>query len=122
MPFDGIVTGAIVHELNEKIAGGRINKIYQPTKTEVVITVRNNRQNYSLLLSIHPSYARLHLTEDTFRNPQEPPMFCMLLRKHVGGAIIEEIKQHDLERVVLFQLRAIDEIGDAINKTIMVVL
>src|SRR5690625_407327 len=120
MPFDGIVTRAITEELTEKLIGGRINKIYQPTKTELVMTVRNNRKNYSLLLSIHPSYARFHLTDDAYRNPGEPPMFCMLLRKHLSGAIIEAIDQHDLERIVTFRFRAINEIGDAISKIIVV--
>ncbi len=120
MPFDGIVTRAVVNELNEIITGGRINKIYQPTNTEVVITVRNNRQNHTLLLSIHPSYARLHLIEDTYRNPDEPPMFCMILRKHLAGAVVEEIEQFDLERVVTFRFRAIDEIGDAVSKTLII--
>ena len=120
MPFDGIVTGAIVQELNENVVGGRINKIYQPTNSEIIFTIRNNRQNHSLLLSIHPSYARLHLTEDTYRNPDEPPMFCMLLRKHLGGAIILDIEQYDMERIVIFRFRAIDEIGDAVPKTLRI--
>src|SRR5690625_1123690 len=120
MPFDGIVTRAIIQELNETLLGGRINKIYQPTNTEVVMTVRNNRQNHTLLFSIHPSYARLHLTEDTYRNPKEPPMFCMLLRKHLSGAIFEGIEQHDLERIITFEFRARNEIGDAVPKTLMV--
>lgn len=119
MPFDGIVTRAVTKELQEQLIGGRINKIYQPTKTEVVITVRNQRKNYTLLLSIHPSYARFHLTDDTYRNPDEPPMFCMLLRKHIAGAIIEEIEQIDLERIVSIQCRGIDEIGDNVSKTLM---
>src|SRR5690625_4552314 len=120
MPFDGIVTRAITEELNEEIVGGRINKIYQPTNTELVITVRNNRKNYTLLLSIHPSYARFHLTDDSYRNPGEPPMFCMLLRKHIGGAIIESIEQYDLERIVTFRFRAINEIGDQVSKRLIV--
>jgi len=120
MPFDGIVIRAITEELNEQITGGRINKIYQPTNTELVITVRNNRKNYSLLLSIHPSYARFHLTDDTYRNPGEPPMFCMLLRKHIGGAIIESIEQYDLERIVTFRFRAMNEIGDQVSKRLIV--
>src|SRR5690625_2249593 len=119
MPFDGIVTRAVTKELQEQLIGGRINKIYQPTKTEVVITVRNQRKNYTLLLSIYPSYARFHLTDDTYRNPDEPPMFCMLLRKHIAGAIIEEIEQIDLERIVSIQCRGIDEIGDNVSKTLM---
>lgn len=120
MPFDGIVTRAVTNELQQDIVGGRINKIYQPTKTEVVLTIRNNRKNYSLLLSIHPSYARFHLTKDTYRNPDEPPMFCMLLRKHLSGAIIEEITQTDLERVVTIEFRGVDEIGVHVNKTLVI--
>src|SRR5690625_1967209 len=120
MPFEGFVIRAITEELNEQITGGRINKIYQPTNTELVITVRNNRKNYSLLLSIHPSYARFHLTDDTYRNPGEPPMFCMLLRKHIGGAIIESIEQYDLERIVTFRFRAMNAIGDQVSKRLIV--
>lgn len=119
MPFDGIVTRAITNELHKKIVGGRINKIYQPTNTEVVLTIRNKRENHSLLLSIHPSYARFHLTEDIYRNPDEPPMFCMLLRKHLGGAIIEDIVQTDLERIVSIEVRGLNEIGDQENKTLV---
>lgn len=120
MPFDGIVTNAITNELQTKLVGGRINKIYQPTNSELILTVRNNRKNHSLLLSIHPSYARFHLTEDTYKNPNEPPMFCMLLRKHLSGAIVENIEQYEMERIVSFQFRALNEIGDAVSKTLMV--
>lgn len=116
MPFDGIVTYAITNELKSSLVGGRINKIHQPTKSELVITVRNNRKNYSLLLSIHPTYARIHLTKDTYQNPSEPPMFCMLLRKHLAGAIIEQIEQNDLERIVSFHCRTMNEIGDQETK------
>lgn len=119
MPFDGIVTKAVTNELNEKIVGGRINKIYQPTKTEIVLTVRHERENFSLLLSIHPAYARFHLTEDVYRNPDEPPMFCMLLRKHLAGAIIEDIIQTDLERIVTIKFRGLNEIGDQESKTLV---
>lgn len=118
MPFDGIVTYAITNELKTALIGGRINKIYQPTKTELVITVRNNRKNHSLLLSIHPTYARIHLTEDTYRNPDEPPMFCMLLRKHLTGAIIEDLEQVDLERIISLKCRAMNEIGDRETKVL----
>lgn len=119
MPFDGIVTKAVTNELHEKIVGGRINKIYQPTKTEIVLTIRHKRENFSLLLSIHPAYARFHLTEDIYRNPDEPPMFCMLLRKHLAGAIIEDINQTDLERIVSIEVRGLNEIGDQERKTLV---
>src|SRR5690625_2247077 len=112
MAYDGIVTKAVIEELNETIVPGRINRIHQPSDNEITMTIRANRKNYSLLFSVHPSYARLHLTNDEFQNPQQPPMFCMLLRKHLNGAIIEEIKQDGLERIIKLKCRARDEIGD----------
>src|SRR5690625_3676348 len=122
MPFDGIVTKSVVEELREKIVQGRISKIHQPTDTELVITIRNQRKNHTLLLSIHPTYARFHLTADKYQNPQEPPMFCMLLRKHLSGAIVESIEQNTLERVITFQVRSVDEIGDASSKSLVLEL
>src|SRR5699024_7553301 len=70
-------------------------------------------------MSIHPTYARMHLTEDTYQNPKEPPMFCMVLRKHLSGAILEEVKQIGMERIVLFKFRARNEIGDISYKTLI---
>lgn len=122
MPFDGIVTKSVVEELQEKVVKGRISKIHQPTDTELVITIRNQRKNHTLLLSIHPTYARFHLTDDKYQNPQEAPMFCMLLRKHLSGAIIESIAQTGLERVITFNVRSIDEIGDSSNKSLVLEL
>lgn len=122
VPFDGIVTKAVTDELKEILEQGRINKIYQPTPTELVFTVRSKRKNHSLLLSIHPTYARFHLTEDKYDNPQEAPMFCMVLRKHLSGAIIETIEQDSLERIITFNVRTIDEIGDSANKTLILEL
>ena len=119
MPFDGIVTKAITIELRKQLLGGRVSKIYQPTDTELIFTIRNKRRNFTLLLSIHPSYSRLHLTEASFQNPEEPPMFCMHLRKHLQGAILANIEQLDLERIVTFRFRALNEIGDAVSKTLI---
>lgn len=122
MPFDGIVTKAITNELQAKLISGRINKITQPTATEVVLTIRNNRKNHHVLFSIHPSYARFHLTNDTYQNPAEPPMFCMLLRKHLSGAIIESIEQNNLERIISFRFKARDEIGDVVTRVLIMEL
>lgn len=112
MPFDGIVTRAVTNELQQALIGGRIDKIYEPTDSELVLTIRNNRQNHTLLISIHPSYARIHITEEEFMNPAEPPMFCMTLRKHLIGARIERIEQLELERIITIEARGRDEIGD----------
>ncbi|KHE71517.1 NFACT family protein [Halobacillus sp. BBL2006] len=120
MSFDGIVTRAITNELNEKIQSGRIMKIYQPTDTELIFTVRAQRKNHTLLLSAHSSYARFHLTEDQYSNPKEPPMLCMLLRKHLVGGFVENIEQEDMERIVKFRVRTRNEIGDETVKTLII--
>ncbi|MFQ3543393.1 NFACT RNA binding domain-containing protein [Halobacillus rhizosphaerae] len=120
MSFDGIVTRAITHELNEKLTSGRVMKIYQPTDTELVFTVRKHREKQTLLLSSHPSYARIHLTEDQYHNPKEPPMLCMLLRKHLIGGFIESIEQVSMERIVKLKVRSRNEIGDETTKTLMI--
>lgn len=120
MPFDGIVSKAVHEELQNKIVNGRITQIHQPTDTEIVFTVRKNRKNYRWLISIHPTYARFHLTEDTFQNPKEPPLFCMVLRKHLRGAIIQSLTQEGLERVVTLKVDAIDEIGDKSSRYLVI--
>ncbi|MFD2925465.1 Rqc2 family fibronectin-binding protein [Halobacillus naozhouensis] len=120
MSFDGIVTRAITHEINEEVKTGRIVKIYQPTETELVFTIRKNRTNHTLLLSAHPSYARFHLTNDQYHNPKEPPMLCMLLRKHLVGGFLEKVEQVSMERIVKFQIRSRNEIGDETMKTLII--
>lgn len=122
MPFDGIVTKAAVTELNENIVSGRISKIYQPTTSEIVLAIRSNRKTYNLVISTHPSYARFHLTNEKYINPQEAPMFCMVLRKHLAGSVIEDIEQKGLERIITFKLRSVDEIGDTAIKYLVLEL
>lgn len=117
MPFDGIVTRAVTEELQEELLPGKVTKIFQPTNTELLFTIHSQGKNHSLLFSIHPTYARFHITKDTYQNPQEPPMFCMLLRKHLSGAILEEITQYELERIITFRIKARNEIGDVTYKT-----
>lgn len=119
MPFDGIVTRATVEELKEKIVPGKISKIYQPTETELLFSVRSKGENHSLLLSIHPTYARFHLTEDIYQNPKEPPMFCMVLRKHLTSAQLEDIQQYGMERIVTFTFQTRNEIGDESKKMLV---
>ncbi len=85
MAFDGLVIAALTHELNEALAGGRINKIYQPEADELILTVKNNRTNYRLLISASASLPLIYLTGETKSNPMTAPNFCMLLRKHLSG-------------------------------------
>ncbi|MGM0835624.1 MAG: Rqc2 family fibronectin-binding protein [Bacillota bacterium] len=120
MSFDGIFTYAMVRELKERLESGRITKIYQPYKNELVLTIRSGRSNHKLLISAHPSYARIHLTEESYDNPSEPPMFCMLLRKHLEGSIITDIHQIGMDRIIVFDVKARNEIGDVSYKQIIV--
>lgn len=120
MAFDGIVTRAITNELAEKLENGRITKIYQPTEHDLVINVRNKGKNENLLISIHPNYARVHFTDEKLLNPKEPPMFCMVLRKHLTSGIIEKVEQINLERIIHISIKSHDEIGDVKFKKLII--
>ncbi|MBA9087000.1 putative ribosome quality control (RQC) complex YloA/Tae2 family protein [Fontibacillus solani] len=121
MALDGIVTRSIVHEL-QICVGGRINKIHQPTSNDLVIQLRSNGGNHRLLLSANPTYPRVHFTEQSYPNPLEAPMFCMLLRKHCEGGTIEAVSQVGMERIIHFDIRQRDELGDVSLKRIVVEL
>ena len=89
MPMDGLTLGFIAEELNSLLAGGRIDRVAQPERDELILTVRNNGRNMQLLISASADCARAHITAFKKNNPLEPPMLCMLMRKHiVGGRLI----------------------------------
>lgn len=90
MAFDGIVTTAVTEELKEKLIGGKIDKIYQPSPDELFINIHCGREKYRLYLSANTNHAGVYLTEEKSANPQNPPGFCMLLRKHLQSARIRE--------------------------------
>lgn len=116
MPIDGVVTRNIVFELNQKLMNGRIDKISQPEVDEIIITIRNNGQNFKLLLSSSPNYPRVHLTEVQKPNPINAPMFCMVLRKYLSGGRIVRIEQHKLDRIIKIYIECYDELGTLSNK------
>ncbi|MBM7837586.1 putative ribosome quality control (RQC) complex YloA/Tae2 family protein [Alkalihalobacillus xiaoxiensis] len=118
MSFDGMMTRAITKEL-QAFVGGRINKIHQPFKTELVMTIRAGGKNHSLLASANATFARIHVTEEKYENPSEPPMFCMLLRKHIEGGFISAIEQDGFDRVITFTIANKDELGDRTEKQII---
>ncbi|MEH7463558.1 NFACT RNA binding domain-containing protein [Bacillus thuringiensis] len=120
MAFDGLFTRAITHEIANSLQTGRISKIYQPSKYEILLHIRANGKNQKLLLSAHPTYARMHLTTQNYDSPALPPMFCMLLRKHLEGGFIEKIEQIDLERMIQITIRSRNEIGDESLKTLII--
>ncbi|MGN8645055.1 Rqc2 family fibronectin-binding protein [Gracilibacillus sp. HCP3S3_G5_1] len=122
MVFDGIVTRAITHELHDELTSGRVLKIYQPTDTELLFTVRKFGANKQLLISAHPNYARMHLTADTYENPTEPSMFCMMLRKYLNGSFIELVEQVENERIIHIHFQTKNELGDKSIKTLIVEL
>jgi len=121
MALDGIVTRAIVHELQACI-GARIHKIHQPTSHDLVLQIRGAGMQGKLLLSANPTYPRVHWTTSTFVNPLEAPMFCMLIRKYCEGGLIEDVRQVGTERIIHFRVRSRDELGDVSVKTLVIEL
>ncbi len=121
MALDGIVTRAIVQEL-QVLVGSRINKIHQPTENDIVFQIRAQRENRKLILSANPTYPRVQFTEHSFMNPQEAPMFCMLMRKHCESGILESIEQVGMERIIHMNVRQRDELGDVSLKRIIIEL
>lgn len=119
MSFDGIFTHYMVKELNEYLLNGRINKIYQVSNYELLFVIRS-KETYKLLISIDPKYARIHITEMDYETPSEPPMFCMLLRKHLEGGLIETITQIGNDRIIEIRISNLNEIGDRVYKKLMV--
>lgn len=122
MAFDGIVIANLVHEFNEKLTGGKVAKIAQPEKDELFITIKNNGQNYRLMLSVNASLPLIYLTENNKPSPMTAPAFCMLLRKHIGTGRIISITQPGLERVIEFVMEHLDEMGDLCQKKLIVEL
>jgi predicted ribosome quality control (RQC) complex YloA/Tae2 family protein len=116
MAFDGLVTRASIQELKNEILTGRITKIYQLSKYEMLFTVRQQRQNKKVLFSVHPTYARVQLTNLDYTHSSEPPMFCMLMRKHLEGTIIADIEQVNNDRIIKFTIIQRSEFGGDITK------
>ena len=119
MPLDALCLTAVAEELRRAVVGGRIDKIYQPTRDEIVLFLRGQGENLKLLLSANPGHPRAHLTTLNRENPDKPPMFCMLLRKHLLGGRILELNQPPLERILDFKLETIDELGDRVERRLV---
>ena len=119
MPLDALCLSAVIHELNMRVAGGRIEKVYQPDRDEVVMQIRGGQGPCRLLLSASPSAARMHFIEQNRENPAQPPMFCMLMRKHTQGARIVSVTQPEAERMAIIELDTTDEMGVPVKKHII---
>lgn len=122
MPLDAVTVGALTRELRNKIEGGRIDRVQQPERDMLVISLRAKGENRRLVLAAGGGNARVHLTTGSFENPAEPPMFCMLMRKHLVGAHIISVEQPRFERMVVITLDTHDELGVQSEKKLVVEL
>lgn len=122
MAFDGITIANIVSELTPLLTGGRINKIAQPESDELLLTIKNNREQYRLLMSANASLPLLYITQTNKTSPLTAPNFCMLLRKHLNNGKILSVRQAGLERVVDFEIEHLNEMGDICIKHLIIEL
>ena len=122
MPLDAVTLQGLARELRKCAEGARIDRVQQPEKDLLLLTLYTREGNRKLLLSASVSGARVHFTSESFENPAEPPMFCMLLRKHLVGARIAKIEQPEMERMLLLTLSSRDEMGDESEKQLAVEL
>ncbi len=120
MSFDGFFLHHMVEELRRELVNGRIQKINQPFEQELILQIRSNRQSHRLLLSAHPVFGRIQLTQTTFENPAQPSTFIMVLRKYLQGALIESIEQIENDRIVEITVSNKNEIGDDIQATLVI--
>ncbi|KXT74107.1 Fibronectin/fibrinogen-binding protein [Streptococcus sp. DD10] len=120
MSFDGFFLHHMVDELQHELLNGRIQKINQPFDQELVLQIRSNRKNQKLLISSHPVFGRIQLTQTNFENPAFPNTFIMVLRKYLQGAIIESIQQIENDRILEISVSNKDEIGDTVAVTLVI--
>lgn len=122
MALDGIVISNMIEELNQTILNGRISKIAQPEPDELLLTIKNNKMQYKLLLSAGASLPLIYLTQESKVNPMTAPNFCMLLRKHINGGKILSITQPGLERIIHFEIEHLNDMGDLCQKFLTIEL
>ena len=118
MALDGAFLRHIKKELEEKLIGGRIDKIHQPNREELVVSFRTRESGYKVLFSARANSARVHFTSIPLENPKQPPMLCMLLRKKLSGSRLIAVRQPELERLLHFDFDAVNELGDHVTLTL----
>ena len=122
MPLDAVFLSALRAEIAPELIGAKIDKLQQPERDRLLFTLRTREGNRRLLIAASPSGARVHFTRESYENPAEPPMFCMLLRKHLSGARILSVEQPRSERLLLIECEMRDELGDTARRTLAVEL
>ena len=119
MAFDGVTVAAIVKELNDRLIDGRINKIAQPEKDELLLTIKAGGEQLRLILSANPTLPLVYLTDENKISPATAPSFTMLLRKHLQSGRIVSIYQPDFERIIVMEIEHLDEMGDVRRKRLI---
>lgn len=120
MAFDGFITKSIISELKGIIIGAKVNKVYEPTKNEIVLSLYNNGENYLLNLCANPEFCRIHLTNYSKQNPQNAYNFCMLLRKYLVNGRIVNISNYDLERTIEIQFECYNDLNDLVKRKLFI--
>ena len=120
MAFDGFITKSIISELNQVIIGAKVNKVFEPTKNDIILGLYNNGTNYSLSISSNPDFCRICLTTYSKPNPQNAYNFCMLLRKYLVGGKIVSISNYDLERTVEIQFECYNDLNDLVKRKLFI--
>ena len=118
MALDAATLALVTAELNAKLTDAKIAKIFEPTRDELVITLRTRTETFSLLLSARSGSARVCLTRESFENPETPPSFCMLMRKHLTGGRLLGVHMEPGDRIVYFDLLCTNEMGDLVQNTL----
>ena len=120
MPMDGVMLGFIARELAHKLKDGRIDRVIQPERDEIHLLIRAQGENHRLLLCASPNGARVHLTQHAKTGPMEPPMLCMLLRKHLGSGRIMDVRRVAGDRILEIDINALNELGDQVTRTLII--
>ena len=120
MAFDAFFLTAVLGEIREKTLGARVEKIHQPSRDTLILHLKGQEGRHKLLFAANPAAPRLHLTNSTPENPPEPPMFCMLLRKHLSGARLLSIHQPPMERLAVFTFSCIDEMENILFVSLVI--
>ncbi|MBQ4040250.1 MAG: NFACT family protein, partial [Oscillospiraceae bacterium] len=122
MPLDAVCLSAVVNELSEALRDARVDKVQQPERDELIISLRTKQENVKLLVSAGTGDARIHFTNSSYENPAQPPMFCMLLRKHLVGTVLSDVRQIPGERAVVFSFEHKSIFGDDESRRLIVEL
>ena len=119
MAYDGILMRACIHELNETLAGGRVDRVMQPNSHEIILQIRHQAKTHKLLLSALAQEARVQLTQSAPPNPEKPPLFCMVLRKHLENSRVLAFQQAGLDRILTIRFQVLDEMGDLTERLLV---